>query len=66
MNDELLYCVADGIAVITINRPQRRNALSNAVRTGFFEAWQRFESDPAAQEGPRAFREKRKPVWKGC
>jgi enoyl-CoA hydratase/carnithine racemase len=49
MNQELLYEVSDGVAVITINRPQRRNALSHAVRTGFFEVWRDFESDPAAQ-----------------
>lgn len=35
MNNELLYEVNDGIAVITINRPERRNALNRAVREGF-------------------------------
>jgi enoyl-CoA hydratase/carnithine racemase len=33
----------DGIALITINRPERRNALSAEVRTGLYEAWTRFE-----------------------
>jgi len=28
--------VSDGVAVITINRPERRNALNRAVREGFF------------------------------
>ena len=89
MTDELLYDTSDGITVITINRPHRRNALSQAVRTGLFDVWRRFEADTAAQiailtgagehfcagmdlleaedaqEGPRAFRAKRKPVWKG-
>ena len=49
MSDELRYEVADGIAVVTIDRPERRNALNRAVREGFFEVWQRFEADPAAQ-----------------
>jgi enoyl-CoA hydratase/carnithine racemase len=33
-NDELLYEIADGIATITINRPDSRNALNSAVRNG--------------------------------
>jgi enoyl-CoA hydratase len=37
----------DGIAVITINRPEQRNALSREVREGLRAAWQRFESDDA-------------------
>ena len=49
MNNELLYEVNDGIAVITINRPERRNALNRAVREGFFEVWRRFEADGQAQ-----------------
>lgn len=35
----------DGIAIITINQPDTRNALSRAVRDGLFAAWQRFEND---------------------
>jgi enoyl-CoA hydratase len=38
---------ADGIAVITINRPEQRNCLSLEVRQGLFAAWERFEHDPA-------------------
>ncbi len=49
MNKELLYEVSDGVAVITINRPERRNALNRAVREGFFEVWRRFEADGQAQ-----------------
>ena len=37
----------DGIAVITINRPDTRNALSLEVREGLFAAWDRFENDPS-------------------
>ncbi|WP_428310562.1 enoyl-CoA hydratase/isomerase family protein [Hydrocarboniphaga sp.] len=35
----------DGIAIITINQPDTRNALSRAVREGLFAAWQRFENE---------------------
>lgn len=38
---------ADGIAVITLNRPDARNALSAEVRMGLFAAWDRFERDSA-------------------
>lgn len=38
---------ADGIAIITINRPEQRNCLSREVREGLFAAWQRFEHDDA-------------------
>lgn len=38
---------ADGIAVITINRPDQRNALGKAVREGLFAAWARFNADDA-------------------
>ena len=37
----------DGIAVITINRPNARNALERAVREGLFAAWERFNGDDA-------------------
>src|SRR3546814_10772733 len=38
---------ADGIALITINRPEQRNCLSFEVRDGLRAAWQRFERDDA-------------------
>ena len=37
----------DGIAVITLNRPEQRNALGREIREGLFAAWDRFERDPA-------------------
>jgi len=48
MSDPVLFDARDdGIAVITINRPDSRNALSHEVRQGLFAAWERFERDPA-------------------
>ena len=48
MSDAVLFDARpDGIAVITINRPDTRNALNHEVRQGLFAAWDRFEHDPA-------------------
>jgi enoyl-CoA hydratase/carnithine racemase len=43
----LLDARDDGIAIITLNRPESRNALSKEIRAGLFAAWDRFEGDPA-------------------
>ena len=48
MTDAVLFDAReDGIAIITINRPEQRNALGKEVRDGLFAAWDRFEKDPA-------------------
>jgi len=48
MSDAVLFDArSDGIAVITINRPDERNTLGREVREGLFAAWERFEADPA-------------------
>jgi enoyl-CoA hydratase/carnithine racemase len=49
MTDEVTYAVADRVAVITINRPDKRNALNAAVREGLWDAWRRFEADEDAR-----------------
>lgn len=50
MSDAVLYdCRDDGIAIITINRPDTRNALSADVREGLRAAWDRFETDEGAR-----------------
>lgn len=48
MSEPVLFDArADGIAIITINRPDSRNCLSREVREGLRAAWARFENDPA-------------------
>ena len=42
----VLFDVRDRIAVITINRPNARNALDKSARDGLFAAFARVESDP--------------------
>lgn len=44
MSDAVLFEARDdGIAIITLNRPDTRNALSKEIRDGLFSAWDRFE-----------------------
>jgi enoyl-CoA hydratase len=48
MSDAVVFDTRDdGIAVITLNRPEARNALGKDIRAGLFAAWDRFERDPA-------------------
>lgn len=48
MSDAVLFDArGDGIALITLNRPDTRNALTREIRDGLFAAWERFEADPA-------------------
>ncbi len=47
MSDAVLFeARPDGIAIITLNQPESRNALSKEIRAGLFAAWDRFERDP--------------------
>ena len=48
MTDAVLFDARDdGIAIITLNRPETRNALGQEIRAGLFAAWDRFERDSA-------------------
>jgi enoyl-CoA hydratase len=48
MSDPVLFeARADGTAIITLNRPDARNALGKDIRAGLFDAWARFERDPS-------------------
>ena len=50
MTDAVRYELTDdGIAIITIDRPEQRNALGKDVREGLFAAWDRFEKDDDAR-----------------
>src|SRR5258707_13690416 len=45
MNDVVLVEVADRVAVITLNRPEARNALNRAVRNALPAAIERCDAD---------------------
>ncbi|MFE6862050.1 enoyl-CoA hydratase/isomerase family protein [Nocardia sp. NPDC057668] len=48
VSDAVLFEAKDnGVAIITLNRPETRNCLSKEIRAGLFAAWDRFEHDPA-------------------
>lgn len=49
MSDVVLYEVTDGIAWLTINRPEARNALSQAVREGLWDGVRWFNADESAR-----------------
>jgi len=49
VTQEILYDVRDGIAWLTINRPEARNAMNKAVREGIREKAQAFADDSSAQ-----------------
>ena len=59
--DVVRYDVRNGVAWLTIDRPEARNALSKAVREGLFAGVRRFNTDDDAQvlvltgAGDRAF-----------
>ncbi len=52
LTDEVRFDVVDGsIAVITIDRPDQRNAINAGVIEGLRQAWQRLETDATLKVG---------------
>src|SRR5262250_2451337 len=49
MADEILCTVKDGIATITMNRPEKRNALNTALLDGLTNIFPQLESNPAVR-----------------
>jgi enoyl-CoA hydratase/carnithine racemase len=45
MADELIYEVADGVATVTLNRPDQRNALNGELLSALVEAMKRVRDD---------------------
>ena len=46
MAQDLLEVVKDGVATLTLNRPERLNALSGTMLTAMLEALPRLADDP--------------------
>jgi enoyl-CoA hydratase/carnithine racemase len=51
MAEELLYEAVDGVAIITVNRPHRRNAFDRATAEALATALDRLDSDPSTTVG---------------
>jgi enoyl-CoA hydratase/carnithine racemase len=51
MSPEVLYEVADKVAVVTINRPEKRNALNLAACDQLQDCWKQIENDPEVSVG---------------
>src|SRR4029078_10545866 len=49
MTDEVLYEVDDGVARVTINRPERRNSMSYGVMQGLRDAMAVAKADDAGR-----------------
>lgn len=47
--DPVLYEMQGPVAIVTLNRPQKRNVVNTAMRDGVLAAWQRFDADPTAR-----------------
>jgi enoyl-CoA hydratase len=47
--DHVLFDVCDGVATVTLNRPERRNALSVAMGERLYALWETIDADPAIQ-----------------
>lgn len=46
MAEEIFCTINDGIATVTMNRPEKRNALSTAILDGFVNIFTRLETNP--------------------
>src|SRR5256714_14325241 len=47
MDQHLIETIADGVATLTLNRPDRLNALSAPIMDGLLEALPRLAADPS-------------------
>jgi enoyl-CoA hydratase/carnithine racemase len=49
MYEQILYAVEDGIATITLNRPEKLNAFTNAMRLELIAAFDQVDADDAVR-----------------
>lgn len=51
MSDEIRITYAESIMIITLHRPQRRNAINRAAADALKAAWAEFDANPQARVG---------------
>ena len=51
LTEEIRFEAVDGIAIVTIDRPQARNAINTGVLEGLRQAWQKIEGDESLRVG---------------
>ncbi len=51
LTEEVRFETVDGVAIVTIDRPQARNAINGGVIEGLRQAWQKLEGDAALRVG---------------
>lgn len=51
MRDHILYQVVDGIGWMTLNRPEKKNAMTAAMRRQLYEAYVDIKHNPAVRVG---------------
>jgi enoyl-CoA hydratase/carnithine racemase len=51
LTEEIRFEAVEGIAMVTIDRPQARNAINTGVLEGLRLAWQKLESDDSLRVG---------------
>ena len=59
------YEVTNGVAWLTIDRPEAHHALGKAVRDGLFDGGHRFNADDGAMVLVLTGAGERAPVWQG-
>jgi enoyl-CoA hydratase/carnithine racemase len=51
LTEEVRFETEDGIAIVTIDRPQARNAINRGVMDGLRQAWQKLQADDTLRVG---------------
>ena len=51
MSDEILFEVVEKVGVITLNRPEKKNAMNSEIVSGLMEMLNRIRTDPGIRVG---------------
>ena len=51
MSDDILFEVTEKVGVITLNRPEKKNAMNSEIVSGLMEMLNRIKTDPEIRAG---------------